>query len=540
MSAATRARRLDEASSITVFEKGGYTSYANCGIPYALGGIIEDDAALILHTPKDFKDRFNIDVQVNKEVISIDRESHLVHVRMVGTEEIHQVPYDKLILSQGAEAFRPPIDGVELDHVVTLQTIPDLQAIRAHLSDRGVLSVCIIGGGFIGLEAAENLSNLGLEVTMIEQLSHVLPPIDANIAEVVHAELRRNGVKLFLSATAKKIDRSRVVLTDGTEVPAELVILVAGVRARSALAKRAGLEIGRTGVKVDSHMQTSDPDIYAIGDVAETEHRIAGHPMVVTLAGPANRQGRLAADHIFGKTVQYRGNVGTAVCRVFDLTVAIVGLSVATLHRMGHDPLWITVHTPDHANYYPGACPITLKVAFERDTGRLLGAEAVGMAGVDKRIDVLATAMQAGMTVFDLEHLELSYAPPYGSAKDPVNMAGFVGGNVLRGDCRIVHAEDLNVDELDRLQVVDVRSPKEFSRGHIPLAINVPVDSLRDRISVLDRARRVVVYCQVGYRGYLAYRILEQEGFDVVNLDGGFKSVLDGAFKELHKAETTV
>jgi rhodanese-related sulfurtransferase len=298
------------------------------------------------------------------------------------------------------------------------------------------------------------------------------------------------------------------------------------------LAEKAGLKIGRTGVTVNPFMQTSDPDIYAVGDMIESEHRIAGRALQLALAGPANRQGRLTADNIFGRQISYRGNVGTSACKVFNLTVASVGFSVTSLRQMGFDPLWVTVHPPDHAGYYPGSHPMTLKVAFEKETGRLLGAQAIGTAGIDKRIDVLATAMQAGMTMFDLEHLELAYAPPYGSAKDPVNMAGFVGSNLLRGDVSIIHAEDLKIGQ-DAAQIVDVRSPGEVSRGYIPSAVNIPLNKLRENISTLDKGRRVVVYCQVGYRGYLAYRILKQKGFDVVNLDGGYKSVLEGGFKAL-------
>ncbi|KAH8662715.1 FAD-dependent pyridine nucleotide-disulfide oxidoreductase [Ilyonectria robusta] len=531
MSAATRLRRLDESAAITVFEQGGYTGFANCGIPYALGNVIKNDDALILRTPNDFKERFNIDVHLHTEVVGIDRENHLVNVRTVGTDDIRQVDYDKLILAQGAEAFRPPADGAELDHVVTMQTISDLQKVRALMSDRDVKHACIIGAGFIGVEVAENMRNLGLEVSMVEYGSHVFPPIDADMAEILHTELKRKGIKLFLNATSKKIEKSRVLLTCGSEVPADLVILAAGVRARTSLAKQAGLDLGRTGVNVNSHMQTSDPDIYAVGDMVETQHTIMGQPAMLALAGPANRQGRLAADHICGKEVQYRGNVGTAICQVFDLTVGFVGLSIKALRRLGHDPLWVTVHPPDHASYYPGSQAMTIKLAFQKETGRILGAQIVGKAGVDKRIDVLATAMQFGMTVFDLEHLELVYAPPYGSAKDPVNMAGFVASNVLRGDCEIIHAEQFNAEKLGELQIVDVRSPGEFARGHLSQAINLPVDSLRHHLSVLDTSLPVVVYCQVGYRGYLAYRILKQAGFDVTNLDGGFKMVAEGGFK---------
>jgi NADPH-dependent 2,4-dienoyl-CoA reductase/sulfur reductase-like enzyme/rhodanese-related sulfurtransferase len=538
MSAATRARRLDESSSITVFEKGSYVSYANCGIPYALGGVIKDDAALILQTPKGFKERFNIDVHENTEVLAINRESQMVDVCATGSKIVEQFPYDKLILSQGAEPFRPPIEGIDLPNVFTLQTIPDLQKIKAYLAEHGGGRIAIIGGGFIGLEVADALHSLGLEISIIEAAPHVFPPLDADMAEPLHTEIQRNNVNLLLNANIKRIEEAgintpgRIVLADGPPVLADLVLVLVGVRARTALAEKAGLKVGKRGVSVNSYMQTSDPDIYAVGDMIESEHRIAGRALELALAGPANRQGRLAADNIFGRQIPYRGNVGTSVCKVFDLTVASVGLSVEMLRRVGHDPLWVTVHPPDHAGYYPGAHPMTLKVAFEKETGRLLGAQAIGIASVDKRIDVLATAMQAGMTIFDLEHLELAYAPPYGSAKDPVNMAGFVGSNLIRGDVYIVHAEDLKLGH-DNSQIVDVRSPAEYSRGHIPSAVNLNLNTLRDTAKTLDKTRPVVVYCQVGYRGYLGYRILKQMGFDVVNLDGGYKSILEGGFKAL-------
>ncbi|KAL6826537.1 hypothetical protein V8C40DRAFT_287254 [Trichoderma camerunense] len=529
MSAATRLRRLDESATITVFEKGPYAGYENCGIPYALGKVIKDDEALILHTPKYFKEYFNIDVYLNTEVVEIDRTNEQVCTRTVGEADIRRVGYDKLILSQGAEAVQPQIVGADQSHVVTLRTISDLEAIRSIMVERCVRDVCIIGGGFISLEAAENLRKMKFGVSIVEQWTHVLPSIDADIAQFLHTKLKRNGVKLYLNDTARRIEDSHVVLaSNGREIPAELVILAVGVRARTSLAKMAGLEVGTQGVKVESHMETSDEDIYAVGDMVETKHVIQQQPKLVALGGPANRQGRLAADDIAGRPVHYRGNIGTIICQVFDLTVGLAGLSVSALRDLGQEPLWVTVHPPHHARYYPNAHPITIKTAFEKGTGRILGVQAVGMAGVDKRIDVLATAMQARMTVFDLEHLELSYAPPYGSAKDPVNMVGFVGSNLLRGDYQIVHAEDINIKNLRTWQVVDVRSPEEFATGHLPGAINLPIGTLRNQKLGLDQSMPILVYCYVGYRGYLAYRILSQRGFSVVNLDGGLKTVVEG------------
>ncbi|KAF5700750.1 pyridine nucleotide-disulfide oxidoreductase [Fusarium globosum] len=517
MSAATRLRRLDESAIITVFEQGAYTGFANCGIPYALGKVIEHDEELILRTPMDFKERFNIDVHVRAEVVNIDRAKHSVSVRTEGDDCIRQFGYDKLILAQGAEAFRPPCAGTDLDNITTMQTIADLPK-----------------AGFIGIEVAENLRKLGLEVSIVEYGSHVFPPIDGEMAEILHSELRDNGIQLFLSESAQEIDKSRVTLSSGLVLPADLVILAAGVRARTGLAKQAGLVLGMTGVRVNTHMQTSDPDIYAVGDMVETQNNIMERPAMLAMAGPANRQGRMAADHICGKTVNYRGNVGTSVCQVFGLTLGFIGLSTQVLRQLGHDPLSITVHPPDHAGYFPGSHTMTIRLAFRKETGQILGAQIIGKAGVDKRIDVLATAMQFGSTVFDLEHLELGYAPPYGSAKDAVNMAGFVASNVLRGDCKIVHAEQLTREKLDELQVVDVRSPEEFARGHLHQAVNLPLNNLRQQLATLDRSRSTMVYCQVGYRGYLAYCILKQFGFDVVNLDGGFKTVVQRGCQSLH------
>ncbi|RBQ69614.1 hypothetical protein FVER14953_13309 [Fusarium verticillioides] len=533
MSAATRLRRLDESAIITVFEQGAYTGFANCGIPYALGKVIEHDEELILRTPNDFKQRFNIDIHLRVEVINIDRAKHSVSVRTEGEDRIHQFVYDKLILAQGAEAFRPPCAGAELDNIATMQTIADLQKVHDLLSDRNAKHVCVIGAGFIGIEVAENLRKLGVDVSIVEYGSHVFPPIDGEMAQILHSELRDNGIELFLNESAQKIDKSQIILSSGLVLPADLVILAAGVRARIGLAKQAGLVMGATGVSVNTHMQTSDPDIYAVGDMVETQNNIMEKPAMLALAGPANRQGRMAADHICGKTVNYHGNFGTSVCQVFSLTFGFVGLSTQALRQLGHDPLSITVHPPDHAGYFPGSQNMTIRLAFQKETGHIMGAQIIGKGGVDKRIDVLATAMQFGSTVFDLEHLELGYAPPYGSAKDAVNMAGFVASNVLRGDCRIVQAEQLTREKFDKLQVVDVRSPEEFARGHLHQAVNLPLNDLRHQLATLDSSRPTLVYCQVGYRGYLAYCILRQLGFDVVNLDGGFKTVIQGGYQSL-------
>lgn len=535
MSAATRLRRLDESAKITVIEKGPYISYANCGIPYNLGGVIENESSLHLQTVPKIKGWFDVDVHVNTELIRINRQNNTATVRDNKTGLESALSYDKLILAMGAEAFVPPIKGVRSKHVFHLQTIPDLQQIEAYIKENNVRRAAVLGGGFIGLEAVENLRKRGLEVSLFEYKPHVFPLVDGDIANRLDAELVRNGVDLALNTRVLEITDSEILADGRGLTPADLVIVAVGIRARSAIAKEAGLAVGKAGVTVNEAMQTSDPDIYAVGDMVETQNLVAGTAMQTALAGPANRQGRLAADHIAGRPARYRGNVGTAVVQVFDLTAGLVGLSTTNLERMGIPHEYVTVHPPQHASWYPGGTPMTMKVAFEAPSGKILGAQIVGGEGVDKRIDVLATAMRGGLTIEDLEHLELGYAPPYGAAKDAVNMAGFVGGNVLRGDVKIVHAENF-VDgglNLDDYQVVDVRSPEEYARGHVKGAVNIPIGVLRERMTELRQDKKTLTYCWVGYRGYLAYRVLVQHGFDVVNLDGGFKAVSEGGYKEL-------
>lgn len=537
MSAATRARRLDEKASIIVLERGTLVSYANCGVPYALGGVINSDSTLMLQTKPGLERRFSIDIRLRSELLKINRQQHEVDVRDIQRNTVYKLPYDKLILAQGAESFRPPIPGINLPHVYTLQTIPDLQNIRTYITNNDCKHAAIIGGGFIGLEAAENLHKLGLHVSIIESSTHVFPPFDEDMAKALHKELESHNVGLLTSSIAKEIQTAglssgSILLSNGQLVPADIVIVAVGVRGRSAIAKDAGLHVGKWGVSVNMFMQTSDPDVYAVGDMIETENIISHQPMALALGGPANRQGRIAADHIFGDPTPYRGSIGTRICQVFDLSAAITGFSVHGLKSLGFSPLWVTIHPPDHATYFPSASPMTLRVAFEPGTGNLLGAQAVGSKGVDKRIDILSIALQASMSIFDLEHVELGYAPPYGSAKDPVNMAGFVGSNLLRGRVELIHPDRVS-SLLQDWQIVDVRSPEEFARGHIPSAQNVPLDVLREKVPHLRKESPILVYCWVGYRGYLAYRILVQAGFKAANLDGGFKSVVQGDFKEL-------
>jgi len=562
MSCATRLRRLDENAHITVLEKGPFISYANCGIPYALGNVIQDEGKLHVQTNEKIKAWFNIDVRTNAELVSIDRVKKIVHVRETNEKDsatdqtLQQISYDRLVLSLGAEAVKPPIKGIDSDHVFTLQTIPDLEKVKSYIETHHCRHVAVIGGGFIGLETAENLRFLGLDVTVLEYLPHVFPPVDPDMAELLHREMRRHGLHLVLNARITRItapggsQHAQIVFDSSDSIRADLIIAAVGVQARTAVAAQAGLSVSRSGLTVNDTMQTSDPDIYAIGDMVETLNLVSGRSDRLALAGPANRQGRLVADHICGRNVHYRGNVGTAICKVFDLTVGSVGFSVEALRRMGRGDRtkYVTIHPSDHASYYPGAEQMTVRVAFEAPSGRLLGAQIVGKHGVDKRIDIFAMAMRAGMTIEDLEHVELGYAPPYGAAKDPVNMAGFVGGNLLRGAVETVHAQDLANEVLtnsqgerqtytlpDKYQVVDVRSPEEFESGHVIGAMNIPLGTLRTCLGPLDQTKKILVYCRVGYRGYLAYRILKQNGFDVVNLDGGFKSVSDGGYEILEE-----
>jgi len=555
MSCATRLRRLDEHAEITVLEKGPFVSYANCGIPYALGNVIDGEAKLLVQTPEKIHSWFNVDVRINTELLSINRTSKTVKIRKTETGEEETLPYDKLVLALGAEPVNPPIEGVKLPHVFHLTTIADLRGIEDYVKSMNPHSAAVIGGAFIGLEAVENLRALGLkEVSVVERSPHVFPETtDPDMAYPLGKELKKHDVKLYTNANVVKLEPG-FVHVEGREnpVPADLVIMAAGVRPRVAIPREAGLEIGTSrarALRVNEHMQTSDPDIYAVGDMVETPHRVLGKPTELALAGPANRQGRLVADHICGKkgsTVNYRGNIGTSVCKVFDQTIGTVGLSEAHLDRAGIRHNSVTVHPVNHAGYYPGSTRLIMKVHFDHETGAILGGQVVGPDSVDKQMDVLAVAMTAGMTVQDLEHLELAYAPPYGAAKDAVNMAGFVAGNVMRGDLKTVHASDFTSTDvkpaklhLDDFLVLDVRSPHEFGTGHIAGAVNIPIGDLRgsiadgelDEYRGKDSHKTIITYCAVGYRGYLAYRILQQDGFErVANLDGGLRAVTEGGF----------
>jgi NADPH-dependent 2,4-dienoyl-CoA reductase/sulfur reductase-like enzyme/rhodanese-related sulfurtransferase len=525
-SAAARARRLSEDAQIILLERGEAPSFANCGLPYYVGGVIEERNKLLVAPARRLADRYRLDVRTRSEAVAIDRARRSVQVHDLDSGRLYELPYDKLILAPGAAPIRPPIPGVDLPGVFTLRDLSD--ADRLHHAVRGARRAIVIGGGFIGLEMAENLIRRGMETTVVELASQVLPPWDAEMVASVANHLREHGVALRLGDSAEAIDAAAagltVTLKSGARMAADFVVLSVGVRPDNRLAVAAGLATGaRGGILVDEHLRTSDPDVYAVGDAIETRHAVDGSPAQIPLAGPANRQGRIAADHMFGRDARYRGTQGTAIVGVFDMTAAMTGLSEKALRGAGRDFRKVYIHPGNHAGYYPGAETMSLKLLFAPSDGRILGAQVVGGAGVDKRIDVLAVAIQAGLTVYDLEQAELAYAPQYGSAKDPINMAGFVAAGMLRGDQPVLHADELSTADVFLL---DVRSPAEYAAGHIPSAVNVPIEELRQRLDDVPRARPIATYCQVGQRGYLAARLLAQQGYAVRNLSGGYATYL--------------
>jgi len=528
-SAAARARRLDEQAEIVMFERGEFVSFANCGLPYYLGGEIEKRDELMVSTPEKFKKRFNLEARTFSEVVEIDRKAGRVKVKDRRSGEFYFESYDKLILSPGAEPIRPPLPGIELDSIFCLRDIPDADRILAAIEAKKSGSAVIVGGGFIGLEMAENLHRRGLAVSVVEMMEQVMAPLDYDMAAIIHNHLREQGVNLVLRDAVESFERRRdgrtaVRTGRGRELAADLVILAIGVKPETGLAARAGLELGgRGGILVDDRMRTSDPDIFAVGDAVEVRNLVSGEMILLPLAGPANKQGRIAADNALGRESRFAGAAGTSVVRIFELTAAGVGLNEKTLAGLGRPHLCSFTHSPDHASYYPGAERLSIKLVFEPGSGKLLGAQAVGKKGVDKRIDVLAASLSAGMTVFDLERLELAYAPPFGSARDPVNVAGFVAANTLRGDHAIVHWHELEGLDPERHQLLDVRDPDELQEaGPIPGALPLPLDELRSRLSELDRSKTFIAYCAIGLRSYLAYRILVQRGFEARNLSGGY------------------
>ena len=528
-SAAARSRRLSEDAEIIMFERGPDVSFANCGLPYYVGGEIAERKKLLVTTPEMLRTRFKLDVRTRTSVDAIDRPAKKVRVRDLALGREYEESYDKLLLAPGAAPLRPPLSGIDLPGIFTLRNLQDVDRIKER-ADQGVKQVVLLGGGFISLELAENFVRRGIATTVVEKNDQILTPFDPEMTTPIAEHLATKGVTLLLGQSAEGFEQTPdglvVCLNSGKRLPAQLVVMGIGVRPENKLAVDAGLEVGpRGGIRVNEFLQTSDPDIYAVGDAIEVKDFVSGDPTQVPLAGPANRQGRIAADNIFGRAVKYRGTQGTAILGFFNQTAAMTGASEKSLRRANRPFRKVYVHPAHHAGYYPGAEQMTLKVLFHPETGKLLGAQAVGGTGVDKRIDVLAVAIQAGMTVFDLEEMELAYAPQYGSAKDPINMAGFVAGGLLRGDHPQVDVEAvLAAQETQRPFLLDVRTSQEFSAGHIPDAVNIPVDELRSRLDEVPRDREVAAYCQVGQRGYLATRILRQSGFSVANIGGGFKT----------------
>ena len=524
MSAAARTRRLDELAEIVVLERSLYVSFANCGLPYHIGGVIVDREDLLLHTPQSLKASMNLDVRVGHEVRGIDRLHRTVQVTELGTGHEYEESYDKLVLAPGAMPIRPRLPGIEHPRIFVLRNIEDMDQIKSTIAT-GVSRAIVIGGGYIGVEMAENLHERGITVNLVEMADQVIPPLDPEMTRDLENHMVKHGITMHLGAAARAFSDAEgkvtVDLTNGLSVTADFAILAAGVRPDTSLAQAAGLELGpRGGIKVSAGMQTSDPFIYAAGDAVEVQDTVIKTASLIPLAGPANRQGRIAAENICGRDSRYSTTQGTAIVKVFDMTGGGTGASEKALIKAGRPYKKIYLHPAGHAGYYPGTAPMHIKVLFTPDAGTLLGAQVVGFDGVDKRIDVFATAIRAGMTVFDLQNLELSYAPPYGSAKDPVNMAGFIGANYLKGDLDLWYAEDFPLKTADGL-ILDVRSPQEYGTWHIPGAVNIPLGKLRTEMDRVPKDKPVYVYCRVGFRSYLAYRLLRQRGVSKLSMLAG-------------------
>jgi len=532
MSAAARARRLSEDSQIIVFERGNHVSFANCGLPYHIGGDIQNRESLLLQTPSTLKKLLNIDVRINQEVSGIERSSRKVTVKDLSKGGQYEESYDKLILCPGAVPVRPKLPGIENPGIFTLRNVDDMDRIKKVIDSGKVRTTVVVGGGYIGIEMAENLVSRGIKVHVVEMLDQILPPFDFEMAKDLQNHLAANGVNLHLGTAAagfrEKEGGVSIELRNSEVIEADMIILSIGVRPDSELARDAGLKLNeRGGIIVDGKMQTSDPDIYAAGDAVEVRDAVTGQPSMIPLAGPANRQGRIAADNILGKNSSYKNTLGTAILKVFKMSGACTGASEKTLKRNNIPYKKVYLHPSSHAGYYPGASPIHLKMMFSPADGRILGAQAVGFDGVDKRIDVLATAISSGMTVYDLESLELCYAPPYGSAKDAINMAGFIASNYLRGDVDCWFPEDYP-SKTNGGMIIDVRPEDMFNLWHIPGAVNIPIGRIRDELDKIPKDRNIYLYCKVGFNSYLAYRILVQKGFggknELKTLSGGIMS----------------
>jgi len=527
--AAARIRRLDEKAEIVVFERSGYISYANCGLPYYIGDVITDAEELTLQTPESFFARFRVNMNVRHEVTAIHPDRKTVSVKNLETGEEFEESYDKLILSPGAKPTQPRLPGAELDQVFTLRTVEDTLRIKQYIQEKHPKSAVLAGGGFIGLELAENLRELGMDVTIVQSQPQLMKPFDPDMAAFLHSQLRTHGVKLALKRAvegfAEREGGVDVLLRDEPPIHADMAVLAIGVTPDTALAKEAGLDLGIKGsIVVNDRMETSVPDIYAAGDAVQVKHFVTGEDTLIPLAGPANKQGRIIADNICGLDSRYKGSQGSSILKVFDLTAAVTGINAAQAKAAGIDADYVILSPMSHAGYYPGGKVMTMKVVFEKGTFRLLGAQIVGYEGVDKRIDVLATAIRAGMKATELKDLDLAYAPPYSSAKDPVNMAGFMIDNIANGVLKQWHLED--ADKLPRdgsVTLLDTRTVGEYSRGHIADFVNIPVDELRERLNEVEKGKPVYVICQSGLRSYIASRILEGSGYDAYNFSGGFR-----------------
>ena len=526
--AAARIRRLDEQAQIVVFERSGFISYANCGLPYYIGGVIEDPEDLTLQTPASFFSRFRIQMNVHHEVTAVHPDRKTVSVKNLETGEAFEEPYDKLLLSPGAKPVRPNLPGMDSDKLFTLRTVEDTFRIKDFISEKAPRSAVMVGGGFIGLEVAENLRELGMEVTIVQRPKQLMNPFDADMASFIHAEMRRHGVKLALGYSVEGFEERNggidVLLKDNAPLHADMVILAIGVTPEAALAKDAGLALGIKGsILVNDRMETSVPGIYAVGDAVQVKHYVTGDDALIALAGPANKQGRIAADNICGGDSRYLGSQGSSVVKVFDMTAATTGINETNARKSGLDVDTVILSPMSHAGYYPGGKLMTMKVVFEKETYRLLGAQIVGYQGVDKRIDVLATAIHAGMKATQLKDLDLAYAPPYSSAKDPVNMAGFMIDNISKGLKQWHLADVAKLPRDGSVTLLDTRTVGEYRRGHIDGFKNIPVDELRERIGEIEAGKPVYVICQSGLRSYIAVRILEGCGFEAYNFAGGFR-----------------
>lgn len=537
-SAATRLRRLDEKAEIIMFERGPYISFANCGLPYYIGGTIKERGDLLLMTPEQFNKRFNVDVRINNEVIKIDRDNKLIEVKDLNSGNNYFEDYDKLILSPGAEPAKPLIEGIDSERVFTLRNVPDMDRIVECITKEKAKRAVLIGAGYIGLEMAENLRSRGMLVAVVEMTDQVMPVLDKEMANLLHQNLQEHSIALWLNDAVRNFRQTEsrlfVGLKSGMELCCDFAILAIGVKPEVKLAKEAGLEIGsHLGIKVNEYLQTNDPDIYAIGDAVEIKDFVLGTPTLIPLAGPANKQGRMAADNICGKKRRYNGTLGTSILKLFDHTVAMTGISEKALKKTNIDYEKLYIHPANHVGYYPGAKQMHIKMLFSKPDGKILGAQIIGSDGVDRRIDIFAVAIRAGMTVFDLQELDLAYSPPYGSGKDAVNMAGFAASNILDGTVKVAHWNELDDDDF----ILDVRTKKEFDGNDVPGAINIPVDELRNNLESLPKDTVINVYCGVGIRSYLAVRILMQNGFNVRNIAGGYLTYLSFTDQQLGEPE---